>query len=765
MPQIRCFVSYCHDDVQPDFVNYLSSWLRHEADGKYELLVDTQLQIGSRIDRFMAEVGNVDAVILLLSPAYKDRIDGKQGKVYEEFVQILARYNKIEAQRLAGLSAHDLPDYFEILPVIVAGGEARSVPSQIAHFLSINLVGLHAMKEANAAFGTHVNSACAQNVRNIAARLKTIRTTKTSAFKRRYLDYYKALFLDLKAPVPRAQPYLEIYQPELFVETLAYKKIEQQAVYFVVGRKGSGKSTAAGAIAARQRHRYKGHVSIIANDFNLEALYAFFASGQIRSDVRRVFDEAQCFQWAWELFLYLCTMQLLVDLDDAGHLSPEQSREIPPIKAELTTILGIAVRELDEGKRNQVWFTFVFSRMSDFVKDCIDSARDEEAYFLSDVQARFTRKRFFRFATQAAVDSCERALATCRKKILITLDGFDSAFDEFRRTSNRLRKTDEREALERNQFELIWLKAFLRIVLEIKQPHDDDPGSNLRKLLEVCITVPSDRYEEVKRTERDGFLYLNKESHLDWTGLELCTLVRKRLEKLCNTSTNGAGRPHEHLQTLFDELGFLPTELKFDFRGKQIRTPLFLYLLRHTFWRPREILMHLAPVIAAAEEMKSLGSEITTEGIRRIVSQTAIDVVTQEFIGEWESTLRNISQIVSAFRERPQVSDYANIKEILDNVKFAFAAEGIKLDGTNEKIEYLYEIGFLGLKLSRQQQRALNTRHLYAFYFNEGRRLIRSDQQGGLEKYRYVIHPAFAEYLHLERTEYVLAVDWNYLYQ
>jgi hypothetical protein len=33
-----------------------------------------------------------------------------------------------------------------------------------------------------------------------------------------------------------------------------------------------------------------------------------------------------------------------------------------------------------------------------------------------------------------------------------------------------------------------------------------------------------------------------------------------------------------------------------------------------------------------------------------------------------------------------------------------------------------------------------------------------------LDTYQYVIHPAFAEYLRLERTEYVLDIGWDDLY-
>jgi energy-coupling factor transporter ATP-binding protein EcfA2 len=760
MIKIRCFISYCHEDTDTDSLDYLLNWLQLEAGQEYDILVDRKLPPGAALNEFMNQIQSVDAILLLLSPEYRRRILSRKGNVYDEFRQFMSRFQRQQEERLS-TSAHDMPNYFEIIPILMAGDIQSSLPDELMHLLATNFVGLHWTKDdrGNFLYTTAIKQKYGPAVKAITDQLKAIRTIKTPDFKQRYRAYYKSLFLDVKAPVPRAEPALQAYQPDVFVETAAYKRIEQQAVYFVVGRKGSGKSTAAGAMAARQRHRYKGHVSIIANDFSLETVHSLFGFQQIRSDVRNVFDETKCFQLAWELFLRLCCMQILDRLDHERHLSDDQSRHMPAISGGLAAILGDHNIRLDEKTRNQFWFDFSFNRIVDFAKHCIESAREKDEYFIPDVRAGFRKAAFMEYALgREAVESFEVILSTCKKLFLVTLDGFDSAFDAFRRNTNNMRRQSDSEAQERTRFELAWLRSLLQLVIEIKEPHDRVDRTKWQDLIEFCITVPTDRFDEIERTERDGYVYINRDSHLDWSGLELCSLVTKRLEKLGEQPADNKKKPHERLiQACSGDLGFLPKELSFVFKGRSIKTHWFLYIMRHTFWRPREILMHLAPIIAAADELASHSSEITTETVRRIVSHTAVDVVRLEFIGEWESTFTNIAEVVAAFRGKAQVLEYEEVRGILNDVRFVFAAENVRIDEVSAKIQWLYEAGFLGVKLSSKQQEQFNITYPYAFYyFGEGRRLIRLNEPGLLDTYQYVIHPAFAEY--------VLDIGWDDLY-
>lgn len=61
------------------------------------------------------------------------------------------------------------------------------------------------------------------------------------------------------------------------------------------------------------------------------------------------------------------------------------------------------------------------------------------------------------------------------------------------------------------------------------------------------------------------------------------------------------------------------------------KIPLFLYILRHTFWRPRDILFYYAAILASSKDYKQRKLDLTTEGIRKIVKEHTYKVIETEF--------------------------------------------------------------------------------------------------------------------------------------
>ena len=194
--------------------------------------------------------------------------------------------------------------------------------------------------------------------------------------------------------------------------------------------------------------------------------------------------------------------------------------------------------------------------------------------------------------------------------------------------------------------------------------------------------------------------------------------------------------------------------------------PLFLYVLRHTFWRPRDVLLYYAKIIATSEDLRRKRIKVSAEAIRRAVKEATYEVIQSEFINEFSSTVINIREILSAFSNGKQFLTYQGISEILTRIDFRFAiGPEISMNKVDERIEYLYHVGFLGIEVTPKMRDRFNIEHRHSFYFNEGSALLRTEGENKFHDYTFVIHPVFSEYLQLDTSghELVLEFNWDYI--
>jgi hypothetical protein len=231
-----------------------------------------------------------------------------------------------------------------------------------------------------------------------------------------------------------------------------------------------------------------------------------------------------------------------------------------------------------EGKRSY-YFNYCFNAMIDFVNDCVNEARHQPEFFLTDIGARFNRNRYlhFVFNKNNTLRNFRWLLRGINKKFLITLDGFDTVFDSFRRES--IRSNNEENIHQRALFEMDWLRSLLSIAMVLRSSDDD----HFYRLLDFCLAVPKDRFMEIMRIERDSYRHSNRWCNLQWTGIELAILLRKRLEVLSQYRARKNANPEDRLNEVLAHTQFshIPRDLEFDYNSCSYHLPLFMYVLRH----------------------------------------------------------------------------------------------------------------------------------------------------------------------------------------
>ena len=152
--------------------------------------------------------------------------------------------------------------------------------------------------------------------------------------------------------------------------------------------------------------------------------------------------------------------------------------------------------------------------MARFVRECIDGARNDPELFYTDIGVRFRLEQFLTFALGEEVyNSFWPLVRAIDRKVLITLDGFDTAFDEFRVTS--IRSHDQGLLRSRAFFEIDWLRSLMGLAIRMKSSVDN----YLYSILDFCLVAPMDRFMEVVHIERDSYRNWSRWFTIQWTGI------------------------------------------------------------------------------------------------------------------------------------------------------------------------------------------------------------------------------------------------------
>lgn len=749
------FVSYSHENVDRDKLDYLLDQIQRRGRNSVRTLIDLQeVRLGGSFTDYMALIDsyNVDAVLMILTPSYKRKVSNNEGNVPPEFKAIMARYetDKLAYARLAksDLSLYEHGRTFGVLPVLFHGTSLDAIPEAIRReslkYADIAEAVAHRDRDGRPiASGTsqkHIDDLADQ----IVVDLKNIAKQKDRDYQERRAKVRQALFANTKAG---AHPSLET---EVFARTTTYQRVLSQESYFIVGRKGSGKSTLTEQLELQNPGKYTNHVAIDFSKISLAFIYSFYTNPQFQSDAGATRGyRAEYLELVWECFFFACLVWRRRDNEYFSSWLRDEFRD-----------------EADEYSPEE-FFNVALSRSIERFAEFQNITISASKGTLSSLPARLSARRFIEHVFGKQLVKAVQALAN-EGTTLITLDGIDSAFHDYRMEYMRfgVQETDDYYQ-GRARVELDLVKALMRLVANVKAKPRDFP---VLSTCEFCVTIPLDLYQEIKwHHERDSYQLLASCRSLDWSGPELALMLRKRLEKLngIQITKEKFYSPRERLLELLDDCyPGLPKEIPVEIGGRRLVFPIFIYVLRHTFWRPREIIFHFVGLVSSFEYFRG-DAPITESDVKAIVKEQAKALVASEFIDEFKSTITNIEAIIEHLRGGPQYYPYDRFITILESIDFNFYLNphATEQSAAVRKLRLLYEIGFAGIRLTDSQM-SKHSRPRNVFSFCEGVVIFDELQKEGFDGANVCINPAFIEYLNIKidpNQEIALNIDWEYL--
>ena len=785
------FISYSNVDISLTTLSYITNKLN---DILTKLNIRCNIYSKHRSD-FSKNVSleevihQCDSVIILGSPDYRSKVNEKWGKAYDEFKIINSRLTSLQNTSEECIDSYH--NNCKIIPIIMRGSLKLSVPDEfICTQLITDLSNVRFDKfdkNDNLSISIADKLLIEEALTNIAEEIISITITNSADFKAAEADIsdkfktsddlFGELFTNTKFSSSTVQKVPDFFD-KCFVETPDFEEVIKQRTYFLIGRKGSGKSTITGALALFSNQKYKGYIAISAEAINLSYLYNEMTP-QTNSDRRSVLSKYTFFQVAWDGFIALCLIKLIVTLEKSGVLVISQVQYSTVIYDFFEEFMAGQMARIDDESHLQTFlFETAFDKAQMFLKSIIDTApypNNLATDLRSIAQSQFNTNDFLNYLFGPDVYfSLIKIITNCDKRVLVTVDNFDTRFDLLRRDA----LSDGNELKKRNDFEIEWLHGVMLRILDLKDQNKaiSTPFSSM----DFCLTIPKDRFIQIEKDDRDVYMLTNRTKSIQWSGVDLCKILIQRLSYYTGSKINSDLLIHKQLDEII-EVNYpnLPLSINVSCGAKDVELSLFCYVLRHSFWRPRDVLKIFEKLIATSKTYLGQESKLPNGTIKSVINDASFSIIKSDFLNEYKSTIPAIKEIHDSFRGKPEVFSTSELYEHLNSIDYLFTLlsdteltpiRSAKDFNFKKQVELLFDIGFLGIVFMPNEHTIYTDQMSHEFpdhfYFNEGSRAFHRVAHSDFKEAKFIIHPIFWDSLLLKSSNsyYSLHFTWDYLY-
>ena len=781
MKKARCFISYCSSDAKPENVTAIYRHLNNMAKRReynIEFLFDKDLSVGNDLNKFMQEIKKVDSIIVICTPDYKKRYMNVNGEYTNSGVFKECRLIKERIEERNKILEEDIDEFydvdFKIFPLVLSV-EGSSSENSVPDFLTALVREKISKIQFETNKGRQVLSKLSIELYNNIFLSCIVETCVIHSKKSEYRDMNMHDKLQKLVYNQKAE-FAPTLNKKLFVNTFYFEQIKSQEAYILVGRKGSGKTTTKLYFHSSNKEKYKGVIELKIDKLNLTDIYNYLfhapydGNRNLKNDIKEIFTYEKVIEYIWVIYIMIYSMYVVACefKKTKCTLSPKQKREF---KNAFDFVNGI-LKKIDNRNRwkngnaiSTTIYSYAMSNTYRFFDDVIKNSRNDSRYFISDMQAQLDHDNLINYVIgKSVIERFYRGLDECQKRILFTLDGFDVASDIFRKNSLSSSPSEQKQ---RALFEIRWMSSLMELVQEIK----GIANNSLYKLLDICFLLPKDLFMEVLEHNRDKYKYSTRFCEISWSGMELAIMVRKRLEALNNYPLLKKEKDQKMPEEIFNQIlakqyRAIPTEItvKTD-GGREYTIDLFLYMLRYTFWRPRELLLSLSLILNIFYSHSKTGLPINQETIKATIKGASISIVNSEFYNEFGTIWEDIKENILQFTGSALILSEDAIKNIIMSNKFhiKLSTEDNEIQEYKDKIRFLYEIGFLGIFVNRNYSNKYQMVTQQGFIFSEGLNCLRGFLGDDFEGCSFMINLAFVETLHLKinTEEYIGVQSWD----
>lgn len=299
------------------------------------------------------------------------------------------------------------------------------------------------------------------------------------------------------------------------------------------------------------------------------------------------------------------------------------------------------------------------------------------------------------------------------------------------------------------------------LISNIKESKVDNYLGSAFSIVDFCIIIPQDRYDEIKEYDRDSIK--RKYCCLCWDAHDLLLMLIKRLEYYFKDSTKDI----KSLKGRFDYLVAkylpnIPLEIMVNINNHDMPMHIFNYILRLSFWRPRDILTNFAVILKINKEVNE-PTNIVQGIIKKLLTQNVRETIEAEFIKEYKNVYGNLEDVLQKFGKSDLILDFTTFYESLTNINI----ESVYSDDSNsnmDKLYLLYKMGVIGLYCDKKESSMHGYGFNICFIFNEGLQPLDDLMTGDRylnSRTKIIFNPIFSKYLELNMNTSELIMNFS----
>lgn len=474
------------------------------------------------------------------------------------------------------------------------------------------------------------------------------------------------------------------------VKSKIYNYIMAQKYYFVVGRKGAGKSTFItnfkGIDNLGFKNHYKQIVPIKAEAFRHDHAYAeLVLRNGYDTDIMEPYQLLNIFWQIYFIFQTILTIGIEIEdhhikKDDKRYKSFQKVVNILKTMLNLKTSNGGKYLSFKIESVPRALFILAVDEVAKQYSYAIEQANPEALYasFNVNMRADLILERIF---SKSSLLRFIESLNKCDKKIIISVDGFDMRSEYFRKTTQKMSR-DSYEYKMRTEYEQEFYMSLIDVVCKYKRnEYDSLIMSTFSEYMDFCVVLPRDRYDQIVSLDRDSAK--KNFCSLTWDAFELLELCVKRLEYLIlkidsNASIDKNLDYYQRWENALDFFPQLPKVVDVNVQGNTMGIRLFNYILRCSLWRPRDFVTILSNLLSYVTETDSkqninvIGNkgEFNQEMFKRCIKHSSTDILDKEVIGEYKNVFRNLEEVLLSFLDCYIIQEAYVFMEKLSKIKF-----------------------------------------------------------------------------------------------
>lgn len=757
----KCFFCYSWDNMEYyDFLLFLKDKVETESNHTINVTLDRQsYKYNEDLDEKIKKIWEYDLNVCFLTPEFKCVVEKPElncdRDLIKEYIEIEKRFNE---------------DSHSVFPVVLSGTKEEALPKLFNRKIYPDLSSLQTkLENKNTDFSLVFKKSVLLDkfVSDLIAQVKYNFMYKSVEYKTAYQALDKLFHLTDTDELPTS----------CLVKIDIYPEIINQKYYFIAGRKGSGKSTFITNFKKIDQKRfvenYKQMIPIYAENIDHDIVYEGLYKKHIGD--KHIIPPRNILYIFWELYFILQSILIISrEYEDKIFHSDKRKSTFEKMMNKLKELLSLKDRSLKSDNIPNLIFFLVINSIDGHFSKAIDNESAENNLLMSLVanmnvtnilESLFGEKLLLEFV---------KALNQCERRIIIALDGFDGYADEFRKSTKKYPK-DSDEYVQRELYETLFYRTLIDVVTKYKKKKAIDYiVSTFENYLDFCIVLPKDRYDEIIKEDRDSAK--KNFCSLVWDAYDLLELIVRRLEYLIkkidsSVKVNLDKNIFERFDTALDFFSIIPKTVSINIDGHNMKCSLFNYILRFSFWRPRDVISHFSRILAYAVTYGENGTIVLKNNIEPIdneilkltIKSNSKKIIQEELIKEYKNVFENLNDVLNQFIDKDLIMPANEFCSQLSKIRF-ITSFTYDLDKVDNKLYVLYQLGLIGLYFDKNTAKLLGYSHHTCFVFNSGLSPIQDFKSRGnyeTAKAKIIFNPILSEKLTLNIQSNELLCDWS----